>query len=317
MANHRHKLITLGILTAAATGIIHIINNTVSAAATMKEMLLISDKNYYNWRFGKIYYTKQGKGTPILLIHDLLPGSSAYEWSKVDRELAINHTVYTIDLLGCGRSDKPNITYTNFIYVQMITDFIKNVIKEKTDVISSGFSSSFTLMALHSEPELFKKTMVINPPSLVSLNQIPTRHSKFLKFTLELPVFGTLIYNMLTSKENVDNIFTEQLFYNPFHIDRGIVDAYYEGAHRGRGNAKHLYASLIGRYTNLNILHGIKAIDHSVFIVEGEKEPGSHDIIEDYTYYNPSFEHAFIKLSKHFPHVETADRFLDQVNIFF
>lgn len=87
----------------------------------------------------------KGTGSPILLIHDTLPGASGYEWSKIEDELAIDHTVYTVDLLGCGRSDKSSITYTNFVYVQMISDFIKKIIGQKTDVIASGFSGSLLL----------------------------------------------------------------------------------------------------------------------------------------------------------------------------
>ena len=64
------------------------------------------------------------------------PGASGYEWSKIEDELAIDHTVYTVDLLGCGRSDKSSITYTNFVYVQMISDFIKKIIGQKTDAVS-------------------------------------------------------------------------------------------------------------------------------------------------------------------------------------
>ena len=51
--------------------------------------------------------------------------------TKVIDKLAENHAVYALDLLGCGRSEKPKITYTNYLYVQLISDFIKNVIHEK------------------------------------------------------------------------------------------------------------------------------------------------------------------------------------------
>ena len=54
-----------------------------------------------------------------------------------------DHTVYTIDLLGFGRSEKPNLTYTNYLYVQLVTDFIQNIIGEKTDIIASNESISF------------------------------------------------------------------------------------------------------------------------------------------------------------------------------
>ena len=88
-------------------------------------MLDTDVRNYYHWRFGDIYYTKKGKGSPILLIHDMLPGGSGYEWTRIEDELALEHTVYNLDLPGCGRSEKPGMTYTNFVYVQAICDFIK------------------------------------------------------------------------------------------------------------------------------------------------------------------------------------------------
>lgn len=81
--------------------------------------------------FWRNFLYKKGSGSPVLLIHDMLPGACGYEWNRIEEELAMEHTVYTIDLLGCGRSEKPGMTYTNFVYVQVICDFIRNVIGEK------------------------------------------------------------------------------------------------------------------------------------------------------------------------------------------
>lgn len=317
MKKHRHKILTLAILTCLATGVIHIINKMISATAILKDMLHVSDRNYYKWRFGRIYYTKQGSGSPILLIHDLTPSSSGYEWNRIEKYLSMEHTVYTIDLLGCGRSDKPKITYTNFIYVQIICDFIKNVIKDRTDVIASGLSSSFLIMACHNEKELFNKLMVVNPPNLSSLNVIPDSRSKLLKFTIEIPIFGTLIYHMFTSQENIRNTFMEKYFFNPFHVTADLVDAYYEGAHRNSCDAKFLYASIISRYININISHGLKSIDNSIFIISGNKVNSADNIVNDYLQLNPAIETASILKTKLLPHLENPEAFLEQVGIFF
>lgn len=107
---------------------------------------------YYEWLFGKVRYTKKGNGNPLLLIHDLAPGSSSYEFSRISSELAKTNEVYILDLPGYGLSDKQNITYTNFLYVELVTDFIKNVIGKKTDVITSG-DSSIAIMACHNNPK--------------------------------------------------------------------------------------------------------------------------------------------------------------------
>ena len=107
MKKKNHKLLTLAVLAGSATTIIHVANKFIAATSQLKEMLDISCRNFYEWRLGDIYYTKRGEGSPILLIHDLLPGASGYEWNRIEKELATEHTVYTIDLLGCGRSAKP------------------------------------------------------------------------------------------------------------------------------------------------------------------------------------------------------------------
>ena len=318
MKKQKNKLITLGILVTIATGIIYIANKIIAMSALFKEMLDEPDgNNYYHWRFGDIYYRKSGQGAPLLLVHDLSAGGSGYEWKKIENKLNKQYTVYTIDLLGCGRSDKPKITYTNFIYVQLLCDFVKNVIREKTNVIASGLSTSFVIMACNSNSDLFDKNMLINPPSLVSLNQVPGKNSKMQKFLLEIPILGTMIYHILVSRVFTKNLFIEDYYFNPFHVDTDFMESYYEEAHTGDGAGKYLQASITGKYLNFNILHGLKSINNSTCIIGGKEEPGILDITEDYLHYNPAIETIIIPKAKHFPHVEQSADFLEQVGIYF
>lgn len=316
MKRNKHKLITIGILLTLATGIIYIINRLIFASAIIKNILKPKEDSFYKWRFGNIYYTKQGSGSPLLLIHDLTPYSSGYEWNHILDELVKDHTVYVIDLLGCGRSDKPKITYTNYLFVQILCDFIKNVIGEKTDVIASGYSGSFAVMACKNEEDLFGKIMLINPPALSSLNKAPNKKTKFYKFLLELPVFGTLVYNMITCRDNIEIHFTEEYFYNPFHVESSTVDAYQEAAHLGGGDAKYLLSSLIGCYINNNIYHALKSINQSIYVVMGKEEKDREIILEQYMEANSAIENVVIKNSRHLPHVELPDEILEQIHIF-
>lgn len=316
MKKSRHKLLTISILFTLATGIIYIINKIIFATAVLKDLLKSNADNYYNWRLGKLYYKKKGKGTPLLLIHDLTVYSSAYEWNKVINKLAETHTVYAVDLLGCGRSEKPKLTYTNYLYVQMISDFIKNVIHEKADVVASGYSSSFVVLSCNNESELFRNLILINPPALGTLNKVPGKRSKLFKFLLEIPVFGTLVYNMRTCQSNVQLLFTEKYFYNPFSISPELIDTYYEAAHKGASNSKYLFSSIIGCYTNNSINHALKNIDQSITILNGEGEHNAEEISAAYIEINPSIESATINQAKHLPQLETPDTFVETINIY-
>ena len=86
-----------------------------------------------------------------------------------------DHTVYAIDLLGCGRSEKPNMTYTNYLYVQLVNDFIHAVIEEKTDVIATGDSLSFVIMGCQMESKYYDKIIGVTPTDLYGLAKAPGR----------------------------------------------------------------------------------------------------------------------------------------------
>lgn len=312
----KKKLKNLFFHSALAVILLHSVNVLVNFIATIKELLPLKSGNYYDWRFGKLYYEKQGSGNPLLLVHELNAGGSGQEWNAVVKELSKDHTVYTIDLLGCGRSEKPKLTYTNFLYVQLLSDFIKNVIGHKTDVMVSGSSSQLVLMACHYSDALFNRIVLVNPDNLKQLNKIPSKKTKTLKFLLEIPIIGTTIYHILTGKYNFDHEFMEHYFYNPFKVEDTYIHSYYEAAHLDHSAGKYLYASLIGGYLNANILPALKAINQSIYIIGGDKESNISDTIQGYQEWNPSIEATTIEKSKHFPHMEMPGAFLDAISLY-
>ena len=159
--------------------------------------------------------------------------------------------------------------------------------------------------------------MFINPVSMISLAQTTTKKDKLFKFFIELPIFGTFIYHIIVSRETINDFFLDKLYYNPFHVDKDVLDTYYEAAHKGGYYAKCLYSSQSAKYMNINIRHAVESIDNSIYIVEGEDEPNGAAIVEAYQKVNPAIESATIPCSKHFPHIENVEAFLEQVGAFF
>ena len=135
-----------------------------------------------------------------------------FEWRALNSYLSESYTVYTIDLLGCGRSEKPNLTYTNYLYVQLIADFIKSEIGHRTNVIASGTSSSIAIMACSNSPELFDQMLFINPESVHSSGLYPGKNAKLYKLILDMPVIGTLIYNISCSRNTIKKDFLSKYF---------------------------------------------------------------------------------------------------------
>ena len=311
----RNKLLTLLILSSGAAAATALINKAIKLSATSRNVLEEPEALCYKWRLGNIHYTKTGTGKPILLVHDLAPASSGYEWKNLVGKLAETYTVYTIDLLGFGRSEKPNLTYTNYLYVQLLSDFIKSEIGHRTDIIASGSSAALGIMACSNSPELFNQLLFINPESLLSCSQVPGKNAKLYKIILDLPIAGTLIYNIACSKQFIIKEFLTNYYYNPYSVKTRVIDAYHESAHLGE-SPKSVYASLKCNYVKCNIAAALKKIDNSIYLLGGGAIDDIGECMEEYKEYNPAVEYAVVPNTKLLPHLEKPAEVFDMIQTY-
>lgn len=314
MRNYK-KLLNAGIISSALLFTTWGINKLIFLRAGMKDMLFCENKHQYSWRFGNIFYTKKGSGSPLLLIHELKCTASADEWKSLINQLSKDHTVYALDLIGCGRSEKPKMTYTNYIYVQLINNFIKDVIGAKTDVITSGSSSNIAIMGCYSEPDLYRRIMMVNPSSMKDMAKYPKTNHKTLKYLVELPLIGTTIYNIANSHGTIFKEYKKKTLYPDIHTQKD-VDTMYESSHLGGPSARYLYASERSHFTNINMLHALKKLNHSMCIIGGKDLKDIEDTIKDYVAINPSIETELVDNCKQYPHIEQTDAFSDLCSIY-
>lgn len=288
----------------------YLVNKFVESSSTIHHLLKSDNGHFYNWKHGDIFYTVSGTGSPIILIHDLYPTSSQYEWSSVIKSLSSTHTVYAIDLPGCGQSDKPDITYVNYLFVQLLHDFIEDIIGDKTDVTATGKSSSFVIMTAKLYPNLIGKITMVNPESFTKEIILPDWKSKAAKRILDCPLLGVTIYYILTSSNQIEYDFCEKYFYNPFHFTTKSIQTYYESAHTKMGNGRHLLASIIGNYVNFDIKNAFSSIDNDVHIILGKEIRNRDKIAESYRKYHPHLTCSFVEKTKMLPQMEAPEKFL-------
>lgn len=312
----KNPLISTLLLSAGATAGAALFNRYIKMKATSKHLLSDSDALCYKWHLGNIHYTKTGAGKPLLLIHDLNHFSSSCEWEDLVPLLKGHYTIYTIDLLGCGRSEKPNLTYTNFLYVQLLNDFIKSEIGCRTNVIATGDASSIATMACSYAPALFEQIMFINPETFASSTQTPGKYSKLYKRLLDAPILGTLLYHMASRMETLEAAFADQYFSNPYQVKQQLLDQYYESAHLGL-SPKAAYSSMYCCYTKCSVSRVLKKINHNIFIIGGEEKTGISDTIRDYTRCNPAIASSLIAGTKHLPQLEKPAEVAKMVKMFF
>lgn len=302
------KIIVASVVIGSA---MHIANEYIMKIATSKDLLKKDDGNFYSFKYGDIFYKVSGEGKPVLLIHDIDECSSGMEWFYLEKKLSKTNKVYTIDLLGCGRSNKPKLVYNNFLYVQLITDFIKDIIGEQTDIIATGKSVAPVVMSAKLREESIDRIMLINPADLVELNEVPDTFSKIKKTVLTCPVVGTFIYHMLHKKDDIFDRFINDYFNDPNADFTEISEYYYESAHRDRSGSQYLYASIQGNCVNMNINHGLKVLDKDIIIVSGESYFESEFVPNDYAKLNDNIECISIMDTSYLPQLEAPTKVMD------
>ena len=209
------------------------------------------------------------------------------EWDKVIDTLSREHTVYTIDLLGCGKSDKPTITYTCYLYVQLLTDFIRDIIGEKTDIVATGASVSFVTAVCQNIADQIGHIILVCPESIRTLAKAPNHKSKLLASIINLPIYGTFIYNVGAR-------------------NTALSDS---------AECRYLYSSILGHYTTVNIAHCLEGLTTSIAVISGKNAPETFENAEEYCNVLPSIEHIEITGCGLLPQRENADAFLEQIDI--
>ena len=290
----------LKVLVGAGLGL-HLSNQYISYNAKQNAFLREDEGSFYYSRLGKVFYTKEGEGSPILLIHQLSPLASGYEWQATTEKLIRNHTVYTLDLLGCGRSEKPDLVYTNFLYVTLILDFISNVIRQSVPIVSSRESGAIALMAKKYDPQWISKILLINPMSLEALKDSPDDASRRQGKLFTLPLIGETLYNIYFARSTMACVFDSDT----------QKKAAYDASHRDHSRGRFLYSSLLTRFTRINTDKALVEAGNYAAVLFGDKSLWHEDILNEYTKTSPEVV-VFETLAncKH-PHIEKPDETIE------
>lgn len=73
----------------------------------------------------KMHYVEQGEGNPILLIHG--NPTSSYLWRNVIPHISPVGRIIAVDLIGMGKSDKPDIPYQLQDHIKYVEGFIETL----------------------------------------------------------------------------------------------------------------------------------------------------------------------------------------------
>jgi pimeloyl-ACP methyl ester carboxylesterase len=119
---------------------------------------------YWQWRDHSIYYVKAGvphpDRPPLLLVHGF--GASTDHWRKNLEGLKSEFEVWAIDLLGFGRSAKPEIEYSGALWRDQLHEFITDVIGQPAVLAGNSLGGYASLCVAAQRPESAVGLILLN-----------------------------------------------------------------------------------------------------------------------------------------------------------
>lgn len=115
------------------------------------------------------YWSLGEQGSPVVLIHGI--GSAIETWALNVEALAENHRVYALDLIGSGRTDKPNSSYSLGAlahFVKGFADALKldypegGTASPRLTLIGNSLGGGIALQFALSYPQQVEKLILVN-----------------------------------------------------------------------------------------------------------------------------------------------------------
>ena len=270
------------------------------------------------WRGHRVAYTRRGRGEPVLLLHGIYAGASSNEWRHTVDSLAERYTVFTVDLIGFGRSDRPKLRYTPAFYQAFLGDIMSRLGRGPLAVVASSLSAAHVVGLVARDPRHVAALALIEPTGLGQLTGSGSAAQGAAQLLLEAPIVGTSAYNALTSPASVRH-YLEEIYADDRLVTDELVESYVRNARQPGG--KYAVAAFVGGQLNVDIRQSLRRVRQPMLLLWGEQarqNPVQH--AHGFRVLRPEADWALISGAGDLPHDEqprttnaALHRFLEQL----
>lgn len=147
----------------------------------------------------KIHYIDEGEGDPVVFLHGI--PTSSYLWRNIIPPFALSARCIAPDLIGMGKSDKPDIEYHITDYIDYMSAFLDKLKLNKITLVVHAWGSIIGFDYARRHPDKIKALAFyeahIKPLSKWEMLPLPVRELAFLGFNRHID------YQTFAKDENV------------------------------------------------------------------------------------------------------------------
>ena len=269
--------------------------------------------NYWSWRGHQIYYVKAGAANnkpPLLLVHGF--GASTDHWRKNIAQLQSDFQVWAIDLLGFGRSAKPNIEYSGSLWRDQLDAFITEVIGQPTVLAGNSLGGYASLCVAGQKPESVAGLILINSAGPFSDNQPIQKNplqqaiGKITKTVLLQPLPSFLLFQYVRRKSIIRKTLKQVYLDHNAVSDRLVEEIYRPSCDKG---APQVFAAVFKTPPGAKVDELLQQMSCPLMLIWGEGDPwmNSRAKSAQFRQYYPNLKEHFVNAG-HCPHDEIPEQ---------
>lgn len=184
------------------------------------------------------YADEHGAGRPLVLIHSINAGGSAYEMRPLFEAFRGRRPVYALDLPGFGFSERSERDYTPELYVRAIVEFLESEVPGvgETDVVAFSLSGEFAAVAALERPDLFATLVLLSPTGFTqrgdenrSQRSGARGSSERALRLLSFPLWSQGLYDLLVTRPSIRYFYGRNFV---GEVDSGLEAYAYMSTHR-------------------------------------------------------------------------------------
>ena len=269
---------------------------------------------YWKWREQLIYYVRAGEPQasrpPLLLVHGF--GASTDHWRKNIIGLSEHFEVWAIDLLGFGRSAKPNWDYSSDLWRDQLDDFITETIGQPAILAGNSLGGYAALCVAAQRPQSARGLILLNsagpftetepapPPPAWKKTASGSLRWLFQQNWASYAVF------QWTRRRSTIRKTLKKVYLNPETVTEQLVEDIYRPS--GSPGAAQVFASVFKTRSGEKVDVLLSQLSCPLLLVWGEADPwiNCRDRSAKFRQYYPKLSEHFLKAG-HCPHDEVPE----------
>lgn len=233
------------------------------------------------WRGWQTRYTyirpdqPRQKTTPLILLHGF--GTSIGHWRQNLAVLGEYHTVYALDMLGFGGSEKAPVSYKVELWVEQVYDFWRTFIRQPVVLVGNSIGSLVSLAAAARHPDMVQGVVMMSlPDPSLEAEAIPAFLQPVVaavKCVVASPAVLKTLFR-LVRRPSIARRWASLAYANPAAVTDELIEILI-GPAQDRGSAQAFYATVkavTSAESGLSVKTVLPTLEIPILLIWGQQD---------------------------------------------